>query len=49
MLAPIAIAEAGDHAAKRFLDFLVATIRNKNTAMAYYRAVADFFALGRAV
>ena len=48
MLAPIAIAEAGGHAAKRFLDFLDATIRNKNTPMAYYRAVADFFALGRA-
>jgi integrase/recombinase XerD len=35
---------AGDHAARRFLEFFAATIRNKNTRMAYYRAVADFFA-----
>jgi hypothetical protein len=32
------IADAGDHAAKRFLEFFAATIRNKNTRMAYYRA-----------
>jgi hypothetical protein len=32
------IAGAGDHAARRFLEFFAATIRNKNTRMAYYRA-----------
>jgi integrase/recombinase XerC len=26
------------------LEFFAATIRNKNTRMAYYRAVTDFFA-----
>jgi site-specific recombinase XerD len=31
-------------AARRFLEFFAATIRNKNTRMAYYRAVTDFFA-----
>jgi integrase/recombinase XerD len=38
------VAGAGDHAARRFLEFFAATIRNKNTRMAYYRAVTDFFA-----
>jgi hypothetical protein len=32
---PRVIAEAGDKAARRFLEFFVATIRNKNTRMAY--------------
>jgi integrase/recombinase XerD len=41
---PAAIASAGDHAARRFLEFFAATIRNKNTRMAYYRAVCNFFA-----
>jgi site-specific recombinase XerC len=41
---PAAIASAGDHAARRFLEFFAATIRNKNTRMAYYRAVGNFFA-----
>ena len=36
---PAVIAGAGDHAARRFLEFFAATIRNKNTRMAYYRAV----------
>jgi site-specific recombinase XerC len=35
---------AGDTAARRFLEFFAATIRNKNTRMACYRAVTDFFA-----
>jgi site-specific recombinase XerD len=35
---------AGDTAVRRFLEFFAATIRNKNTRMAYYRAVTDFFA-----
>lgn len=41
---PAIIADAGDQAAKRFLEFFAATIRNKNTRMAYYRAVVQFFA-----
>jgi site-specific recombinase XerD len=41
---PVAIASAGDHAARRFLEFFAATIRNKNTRMAYYRAAGNFFA-----
>jgi integrase/recombinase XerD len=44
MLVPRVIAAAGDQAARRFLEFFAATIRNKNTRMAYYRAVTDFFA-----
>ena len=44
MLVPRVIAEAGDQAARRFLEFFAATIRNKNTRMAYYHAVARFFA-----
>jgi site-specific recombinase XerC len=38
------IAAAGDQAARRFLEFFAATIRNKNIRMAYYRAVVRFFA-----
>ncbi len=41
---PAIIADAGDQAARRFLEFFAATIRNKNTRMAYYRAVGQFFA-----
>src|SRR5262249_18487044 len=41
---PVAIANAGDHAARRFLEFFAATIRNKNTRLAYYRAACNFFA-----
>jgi site-specific recombinase XerD len=41
---PAVIADAGEHAARRFLEFFAATIRNKNTRMAYYRAVCSFFA-----
>jgi site-specific recombinase XerD len=43
MAVPAIVAAAGDHAARRFLEFFAATIRNKNTRMAYYRAVAQFF------
>jgi hypothetical protein len=42
VLVPRVIAEAGDQAARRFLEFFAATIRNKNTRMAYYRAVVRF-------
>jgi len=41
---PAVIAGAGDHAARRFLEFFAATIRNKNTRLAYYRATCNFFA-----
>jgi integrase/recombinase XerC len=41
---PRVIAAAGDKAARRFLEFFAATIRNKNTRMAYYRACVRFFA-----
>jgi hypothetical protein len=36
---PVIIANAGDHAARRFLEFFAASIGNDNTRMAYYRAV----------
>jgi site-specific recombinase XerD len=41
---PMMISNAGDHAARRFLEFFAAQIRNKNTRMAYYRAACHFFA-----
>ena len=41
---PVMIANAGDHAARRFLEFFAASIGNDNTRMAYYRAVCSFFA-----
>src|SRR5271169_2197293 len=41
---PAMIAEAGEHAARRFLDFFAASIDNDNTRLAYYRAVCSFFA-----
>jgi site-specific recombinase XerD len=41
---PMMIASAGDHAARRFLEFFAAQIRNKNTRMAYHRAACHFFA-----
>ena len=44
LVVPAVIAGASDHAARRFLEFFAATIRNKNTRMAYYRAACHFFA-----
>src|SRR4051794_22314312 len=41
---PAAIVDAGERAVRRFLEFFAATIRNKNTRMAYYRACCSFFA-----
>jgi site-specific recombinase XerD len=41
---PRMVARAGEHAARRFLEFFAATIRNKNTREAYYRAACRFFA-----
>ena len=43
-IVPAIVADAGDKAARRFLEFFAATIRNKNTRMAYYRAAVRFFA-----
>jgi site-specific recombinase XerD len=40
---PVVHRGAGDRAAKPFLDFFAATIRNKNTRQAYYRARCRFF------
>lgn len=39
---PTAIAAAGDKAVRRFLEFF-ATIRNRNTREAHYRAACSFF------
>jgi hypothetical protein len=39
LIVPAMIAEAGDRAARRFLDFFAASIENDNTRLAYYRAV----------
>jgi integrase/recombinase XerD len=39
---PAIIADAGDRAARRFIEFFTATIRNGNTRRAYGRAVVDF-------
>src|SRR2546428_3944318 len=44
VVVPALVADAGERAARRFLEFFAATIRNKNTRMAYYRAVLQFFA-----
>src|SRR3954447_4764193 len=41
---PSMIANAGDRALRRFLDFFAASIENDNTRAAYYRAVCNFFA-----
>src|SRR4051812_46288224 len=40
---PRVIAAAGDHAARRFIEFFTATIRNRNTRLACARAVTQFF------
>ena len=44
ILVPPVIASADDKAPRRFLEFFAATIRNKNTRMAYYHACVRFFA-----
>jgi site-specific recombinase XerD len=44
IVVPAIIADAGHAAGRRFLEFFAATIRNKNTRMAYYRACCRFFA-----
>jgi integrase/recombinase XerD len=40
---PAAIAAQGERAGRRFIEFFTATIRNRNTRMAYARAVKRFF------
>ncbi len=40
---PVLISDAGDQAARRFIEFFTANIRNPNTRAAYVRAVMDFF------
>src|SRR5690349_16390021 len=44
VVVPGIVADAGEHAARRFLEFFAATIRNRNTRMAYMTAVGRFFA-----
>jgi site-specific recombinase XerD len=41
---PVMVADAGDRAVRRFLEFFAASINNDNTRMAYYRAACSFFA-----
>src|SRR5262249_24710968 len=40
---PLAVRRAGEDASRRFLEFFTATIRNKNTRLAYAQAVGQFF------
>jgi site-specific recombinase XerD len=44
LVVPKIIADMGDQAARRFIEFFVAAISNRNTRMAYHRAVLQFFA-----
>jgi site-specific recombinase XerD len=44
MVVPAIVADAGDGATKRFLEFFAVTIRNRNTRAAYLHAVGRFFA-----
>src|SRR5690242_15017171 len=40
---PAQVAAAGEPAVRHFVEFFTATIRNRNTRLAYARAVSDFF------
>jgi integrase/recombinase XerD len=44
MPVPAMVAAAGERAARRFIDFFTANIRNPNTRAAYSVAVRGFFA-----
>src|SRR5690348_10805611 len=44
VVVPGIVADAGERASRRFLEFFAATIRNRNTRMAYMTAVSRFFA-----
>jgi len=39
---PTLIAQAGEHASRRFLEFFTASIRNRNTRAAYAKACSHF-------
>ena len=41
---PKAIASSGEPGIRRFVEFFVVTIRNKNTRLAYAHAIRQFFA-----
>src|SRR5438270_11397345 len=43
LIVPAMIADLGEHAALRFIDFFTAHIRNPNTRAAYAIAVRSFF------
>src|SRR5216683_3187149 len=43
IMLPAVIAAQGERAGRRFIEFFTATIRNRNTRMAYARAVKRFF------
>ena len=40
---PTIIRVQGERASRRFIEFFTATIRNRNTRLAYARAVKQFF------
>ncbi|MGH7072062.1 MAG: tyrosine-type recombinase/integrase [Acetobacteraceae bacterium] len=42
LIVPAIVADAGETAGKRFLEFFAATIRNRNARLAYYHAVTRF-------
>jgi site-specific recombinase XerD len=44
LVVPGIVADAGEHATRRFLEYFAANIRNRNTRMAYMTAVGRFFA-----
>jgi site-specific recombinase XerD len=44
MVVPALIADAGEHATRRFLEFFAATIRSRNTRQAYLHAAGRFSA-----
>jgi hypothetical protein len=44
IIVPAIVADAGEYAARRFLEFFAATICNKNTRTAYLHAVGELFA-----
>src|SRR5271165_5187766 len=44
LVVPGIVADAGEHATRRFLEFFADTIRNRNTRQAYLHAVGRFFA-----
>jgi hypothetical protein len=41
-LLPTVITRAGESASRRFIEFFTANIRNRNTRMAYMRALGPF-------